>query len=454
MIAKETELGLINAELNDIFESSFDEIFVTDQYGVVIRVNSVCESNYHMRADEIVGQHVEDLQKKGIFYPSATLQVIKTKRSIELLQHTKYGRYLHVQARPVFDSEGNLKRVISYSRDLTELKRLSQKIDEIEKELQVYKKGAKEPLPIEGFITKSTSMQNILTLVQKIAKVDSTVLILGETGVGKSKIVRKLHELSDRSDRPLNEVNCAALPDHLVESELFGYTAGSFTGALRGGKKGLIEASDKGILFLDEVAELPLHIQGKLLQVLQEKKIRPIGSESAIPIDVRFVAATNRDLEKMVEEGTFRKDLFYRLNVIPIHIPPLRERKEDILPLVYHFINYFSGLYDRNVKFSPKVLETLLDYKWEGNIRELENMIERLVVTADEVVTLNDLPCCMKQNSIVSMERSLHEILEEVEKTVVLDAYEKYQSSYKVAEKLGISQSAATRKIRKFLGEK
>jgi PAS domain S-box-containing protein len=452
MIARETELELINAELNDIFESSFDEIFVTDQHGVVIRVNSICEKNYRMSAEEIIGQHVEDLQKKGIFYPSATLQVIETKRPVELLQHTKYGRYLHVQARPVFDIEGNLKRVISYSRDLTELNRLSQKINEIEKELQVYKKEAREPVPIEGFITKSESMQNILTFVQKIAKVDSTVLILGETGVGKSKIVQKLHQLSDRSSQPLNEINCAALPDHLVESELFGYKAGSFTGALRGGKKGLIEASDKGILFLDEVAELPLHIQGKLLQVLQEKKIRPIGSEFTIPIDVRFIAATNKDLKKMVEEGTFRKDLFYRLNVIPIHIPPLRERKEDILPLVYHFIEYFNGLYNRDIKFSPKVLEAFLDYKWEGNIRELENMIERLVVTTDEVVTLKELPSYMKQNRVVSAGRSLPEILEEVERTVVLDAYEKYQSSYKVAEELGISQSAATRKIRKFLG--
>lgn len=440
-------------DLKDVFEYAFDEIFVTDEQGIVVRVNSTCERHYQLAAEELVGKHVKELQKDGIFYPSATLEVIEKKRPIELVQTTKSGEYLHVRTRPVFDGEGNLRRVISYSRDLTELYQLRQKVEEMDNQLKTYKKELRETYEHEGLIFKSLAMQKIVDTIKKVSVVDSTVLVLGETGVGKSRLVRHLHEVSHRKHESFYEINCAALPTNLIESELFGYSGGSFTGANREGKKGLLESAHKGTLFLDEIGEMPLEIQAKLLQVLQEKTFRPIGGRELKKVDVRIVAATNRDLSEMVKQGTFRKDLYYRLNVIPIAIPPLRERTEDILPLIYHYLQHFNKKYGRDVKLAPSTLQMFVGYPWEGNNREIENVIERIVITVDDVVTVEDLPLSMQEAAVEQSGQSLYKMLEEVERNIILKAYKTYGSSYKVAEFLQISQSAATRKIKKFIEE-
>lgn len=440
-------------DLKDVFEYAFDEIFVTDEQGIVVRVNSTCERHYQLAAEELVGKHVKELQKDGIFYPSATLEVIEKKRPIELVQTTKSGEYLHVRTRPVFDDEGNLRRVISYSRDLTELYQLRQKVEEMDNQLKTYKKELRETYEHEGLIFKSLAMQKIVDTIKKVSVVDSTVLVLGETGVGKSRLVRHLHEVSHRKHESFYEINCAALPTNLIESELFGYSGGSFTGANRQGKKGLLESAHKGTLFLDEIGEMPLEIQAKLLQVLQEKTFRPIGGRELKKVDVRIVAATNRDLSEMVKQGTFRKDLYYRLNVIPIAIPPLRERTEDILPLIYHYLQHFNKKYGRDVKLAPSTLQMFVGYPWEGNNREIENVIERIVITVDDVVTVEDLPLSMQEAAVEQSGQSLYKMLEEVERNIILKAYKTYGSSYKVAEFLQISQSAATRKIKKFIEE-
>lgn len=440
-------------DLKDVFEYAFDEIFVTDEQGIVVRVNSTCERHYQLAAEELVGKHVKELQKDGIFYPSATLEVIEKKRPIELVQTTKSGEYLHVRTRPVFDDEGNLRRVISYSRDLTELYQLRQKVEEMDNQLKTYKKELRETYEHEGLIFKSLAMQKIVDTIKKVSVVDSTVLVLGETGVGKSRLVRYLHEVSHRKHESFYEINCAALPTNLIESELFGYSGGSFTGANREGKKGLLESAHKGTLFLDEIGEMPLEIQAKLLQVLQEKTFRPIGGRELKKVDVRIVAATNRDLSEMVKQGTFRKDLYYRLNVIPIAIPPLRERTEDILPLIYHYLQHFNKKYGRDVKLAPGTLQMFVGYPWEGNNREIENVIERIVITVDDVVTVEDLPLSMQEAAVEHSGQSLYKMLEEVERNIILKAYKTYGSSYKVAEFLQISQSAATRKIKKFIEE-
>ncbi|WP_242273775.1 sigma-54-dependent Fis family transcriptional regulator [Bacillus cereus group sp. BfR-BA-01310] len=440
-------------DLQDVFEYAFDEIFVTDDKGIVVRVNSMCERHYQLSAKELVGKHVQELQKEGIFYPSATLEVIEKERPVELVQTTKLGEYLHVRTRPVFDEQGNLRRVISYSRDLTELYQLRKKVEEMDNQLKTYKKELRETYEHEGLIFKSIAMQKIVETIKKVSVVDSTVLILGETGVGKSRLVRHLHEVSHRKNESFYEINCAALPTNLIESELFGYSGGSFTGANREGKKGLLESAHKGTLFLDEIGEMPLEIQSKLLQVLQEKTFRPVGGRDLKKVDVRIVAATNRDLSEMVKEGTFRKDLYYRLNVIPISIPPLRERTEDILPLVYHYLHHFNKKYGRDVKLAPSTLQMFVGYPWEGNNREIENVIERIVITADDFVTVEDLPLSMQEATVEQSGQSLYRMLEEVERNIILKAYKTYGSSYKVAEFLQISQSAATRKIKKFIEE-
>ncbi|MBJ8007121.1 MULTISPECIES: sigma 54-interacting transcriptional regulator [Bacillus cereus group] len=440
-------------DLQDVFEYAFDEIFVTDDKGIVVRVNSMCERHYQLSAKELVGKHVQELQKEGIFYPSATLEVIEKKRPVELVQTTKSGEYLHVRTRPVFDDEGNLRRVISYSRDLTELYQLRQKVEEMDNQLKTYKKELRETYEHEGLIFKSIAMQKIIETIKKVSVVDSTVLVLGETGVGKSRLVRHLHEVSHRKNESFYEINCAALPTNLIESELFGYSGGSFTGANREGKKGLLESAHKGTLFLDEIGEMPLEIQAKLLQVLQEKTFRPIGGRELKKVDVRIVAATNRDLSMMVKQGTFRKDLYYRLNVIPISIPPLRDRTEDILPLIYHYLQHFNKKYGRDVKLAPSTLQMFVGYPWEGNNREIENVIERIVITADDFITVEDLPLSMQETTVEQSGQSLYRMLEEVERNIILKAYKTYGSSYKVAEFLQISQSAATRKIKKFIEE-
>ncbi|MFJ8416455.1 sigma-54 interaction domain-containing protein [Bacillus paramycoides] len=440
-------------DLQDVFEYAFDEIFVTDDKGIVVRVNSMCERHYQLSAKELVGKHVQELQKEGIFYPSATLEVIEKERPVELVQTTKSGEYLHVRTRPVFDEQGNLRRVISYSRDLTELYQLRKKVEEMDNQLKTYKKELRETYEHEGLIFKSIAMQKIVETIKKVSVVDSTVLVLGETGVGKSRLVRHLHEVSHRKNESFYEINCAALPTNLIESELFGYSGGSFTGANREGKKGLLESAHKGTLFLDEIGEMPLEIQSKLLQVLQEKTFRPVGGRDLKKVDVRIVAATNRDLREMVKEGTFRKDLYYRLNVIPISIPPLRERTEDILPLVYHYLHHFNKKYGRDVKLAPSTLQMFVGYPWEGNNREIENVIERIVITADDFVTVEDLPLSMQEATVEQSGQSLYRMLEEVERNIILKAYKTYGSSYKVAEFLQISQSAATRKIKKFIEE-
>ncbi|AZU62553.1 sigma-54 interaction domain-containing protein [Neobacillus mesonae] len=446
------EINLEISELEDIFEGSFDEIMVVNKNGIVKKVNSVCEINYHLPIEEIIGKHVEELEQNGVFSPSASLQVIEKKVPIELLQKTRYGRYLHVRARPLFNNKGNLTKVVCYSRDLTELINLRKKLEEIEEQLETYHNELNEPVEFHGVISKSSEMQKVLKIVKKIAKVDTTVLILGETGVGKSKIVQHIHKLSGRGNQVLNEINCAALPEQLIESELFGYEGGSFTGAFKSGKEGLIAASRKGTLFLDEIGELPLHLQGKLLQVLQEKKVRPVGGKSYIEVDVRIIAATNRDLEEMVEQGKFRKDLYYRLNIIPIYIPPLKERRDDILPLAYHFLDRFNNEYQSEVRFSPKVLEAFLNYSWNGNIRELENLIERLVIISDDVITIKDLPYNLREYQNKRNNKMLNEIIEDLEKAVITESYKQYNSTYKVAKELGISQSSVQRKIKKYLG--
>lgn len=445
------QVEMQNKELEAILNASFDEIFVTDARGYVTRVNAACEKYYQIPAKDLVGKHVKELEKMGVFYPSATPHVMQSRQPVEMFQRTQKGRYLLVRTRPLFDQDGQLYRIVSFSRDLTDVIQLNERIKELEGQLEQYKKELDDRIELNGIIANSQKMRDVLHLVNKVARVGSTVLLTGETGVGKTVIARAIHDLSERRDGPFNYVNCGSLPDSLIESELFGYEPGSFTGAAPHGRQGLIEKTQGGTFFLDEIDALSLSMQAKLLHVLQEKHIRPIGSSAYVKVDVRFVAASNKKLEQLVEDGAFREDLYYRLNVVPIEIPPLRERKEDIIPLAYHFLDYFNRQYERNVQFSPQLLSAFLDYPWKGNVREVSNVVERLVVTADsDEVTYRDLPPFLKKPSAEGR-GTLKEMLEAAEKEIIVEAYAKYPSSYQLAEALGISQSSAMRKIRKYV---
>lgn len=311
----------------------------------------------------------------------------------------------------------------------------------------------------EHFIFKSETMSNVMNIVRKVSLVDSTVLLLGETGVGKSLIARKLHKYSNRSEKPFVEINCSTIPEALIEAELFGYTPGSFTGGIREGKKGVFESAIGGTVFLDEVGEVPLHLQPKLLEVLQENHIRPIGSIESIPVNVRIVAATNRDLEKMVHQKLFREDLFYRLNVVPINIPSLRERVDDLELLITRFLDKFNEKHKTNKSLTPKLLSAFYNYSWPGNIRELKNMIERLIVTTENnSITLKNLPKTFLKadtnedvinNEFIPLKKSI----EKFEREIIIKAYNHHKTTYKTAEVLRMSQSSIAKKIKKYRDE-
>ena len=418
-----------------------------------------------MSAKELVGKNAEDLAQNGLYSPSTYPIIKERKERVSMIQRTKSGRTVHVIGNPVFDEQGEIEIIIFTSRDLTEIRELRDKIERTESLLESYQEELTQLRKFQNkeeddLISVSPNMRKIVRMIDKIAKVDSTILVTGKSGVGKGVIVEKIHNKSPRKNKPMIHVNCGAIPETLIESELFGYEPGTFTGAQKQGKKGLFEEADGGTLFLDEIGEMPLNLQVKLLKTLQENTIQRIGGTKAIDIDVRIIAATNRDLEKMVEEGTFREDLYYRLNVIPIHIPPLRKRQEDIPYFIDHFLNKFNVKYQSNTILSLEVENALCQYDWPGNVREIENLIERLVVMADDKeVQVKDLPQKISRFGIDRSHYFVHlydictlkQAQEEVEEQLIKRAYEKYKSSYKVGEVLGINQSTAFRKIEKYI---
>ncbi len=450
-------------ELEAIFNSSYDEIFVVDGKGTVIRVNSTSESYYGVKAGEITGQSVFDLERRGFFKPSVTRLVLEEKRRVTIVQKTKRGKELIVTGNPVFNDSGEIVRIVVNSRDITELTSLRQKLSETEKLAESYRsqilKLQREKIKNSDIIALSPQMKQLMELLVKIAQVDSTVLITGESGVGKGVVAARIHQLSNRRDGPFISINCGAIPDNLLESELFGYDPGAFTGAKKEGKKGLIQLGHGGTVFLDEVADLPLSLQVKLLHVIHHKSLMPVGGNRQVMVDVRFLAATNRDIEQMVKDGRFREDLFYRLNVIPINIQPLRYRTEDIIPLVEHFLGIFNTKYDMCKRFSPETLGLLRHHNWPGNVREVENIVERLVVTAespeiqpvhlpDYIVSSDD---GRKDQIYVLNLCPLDEAVRQVERQLILKAYERFNNTYHMADALKVNQSTVVRKMKKYL---
>lgn len=310
-------------------------------------------------------------------------------------------------------------------------------------------------VPNQTNANRSSKMQKIMQIIDKISNVDSTVLLLGETGVGKTWLAKYIHKNSSRNEEPFVSINCSTLPDSLIESELFGYEAGTFTGGNKKGKEGLLNTANNGIVFLDEIGELPLATQSKLLEVLQDGTFRKIGGSKNIKVNIRVIAATNRDLDKMVQEKEFREDLYYRLYVVPLVIPALRERLEEIPFLANEFLQIFNGRYQQAMEFNQTIMQELLTYSWPGNIRELENTIERYVVTQ----TFPNLLSTKKDEVSKQTSRralgypSLKEAKRKFEKQLITEAYEELGTTYKVAEALGVNQSTIAKKVKQYRKE-
>lgn len=456
------EITELKEELETIIQSSYDGLVVTNGEGKILKTNEAWRkmTNFYTRDKQ---ESVQELEDKNIIFPSATLLALREKRRISFMQKNKDEKTFLSTATPIFDFEGNIKRVVTNIRDINELNKLKNQLEEAKKLEKYHQNDNKEKDKIKfdtnNLVVNSPEFGEVLQLASNVAGVDSTVLILGESGVGKEVIAKFIQNLSDRKDKPFIKINCGAIPENLIESELFGYETGAFTGARSQGKSGLIELAHEGTLFLDEIGELPINLQVKLLRVLQERKILRIGGIKEKEVDIRIIAATNKDLHKMTMEGKFRLDLYYRLNVVPIEIPPLRKRKADIIPLAYHFIDYFNNKYGCNKDITSATQDVLIEYSWPGNIRELENIIERLVVTTTKVIIdEKDLPLflfkdedVLCQGIMVDNIIPLKEAVNMVEKKLIHEAFKKYSTTYEMAEALGINQSTVVRKIQKHI---
>lgn len=438
---------------------SYEGILLADAEGRIFYATDAVERITGFSNLEIIGRTPEEMKAQGLIL-SQSLKVLK-KNPLTIVQKLRTGREVFTTSRPVVDKQGKTICYISNFRDIAELTQLHQEhhlqrdIDYTE--LQELRSRV---LAIDSVINNSSLMKRVIEKAWKVAQTCATVLIIGESGVGKEVIAKIIHNLSSRANQPYIQINCGAIPDSLMEAELFGYEKGSFTGAERS-KAGLLEVANEGTVLLDEIGEIPLHLQVKLLRVIQTNEFYRVGGTNPRKLNVRFLAATNRDLKKMVEIGEFREDLYYRLHVVPIEIPPLRERKEDIIPLACYFLDKNNQKYGTRKKFDPETSQLMERYDWPGNVRQLENTIERAVIMTEgnsilpsvlpeevlqkirpDLLPLSSLP----QESVISLKK-LREI---TEKEMISRALQQYGSIRTASKYLEVDHSTLVKKIQKY----
>ncbi len=449
--------------LNAIIESSFDGLWICNAEGRVLKINPASEKINDISSEQVVGKNVKDLVEEGFFDKSVTLEVIKTKKRISILQKANNGKNLLVTGNPIF-VDNVLTYIVVNDRDITELIHLKEELEESREMSKKYQQKLQEVLykeveGKEGFVFCSKEMKKSYEMVRKVSEVGVTVFLQGESGVGKSRIARLIHEYSDRRKGPFIHVNCGAIPATLLESELFGYVKGAFTGAKREGKPGMFEMADKGTLFLDEITEMPQDLQVKLLHFLDSEKVKRVGDTVTRKIDVRIVVASNRDIHALVKKRQFREDLFFRINIVPIEIPPLRKRREDIPLLLSYFLERYNVQYGKSLSLDREVADLLCQYSFPGNIRELSNLVERLVVLAHEaVIHKEDIPRQVIENVIMSpsvsdknflFQFSLKQAMEKAEREFLENARKICKTQVELADFLGVSQPTVARKIQK-----
>lgn len=442
-------------ELKLIVELTCDQVTIFDENGILTKVYKNCDGYFGVSESELIGKSSYELEKIGVFSQSVTSLVLKEKKKVSIIQSTGGGKRLMVTGTPIWNDSGQLTRVINISRDVTQVENLNYQLLEMEKILEWYRDELRKRQTIKDTVVVGSSeeIQKITYLIQKVASTDITILLLGETGVGKSFFAKLIHQLSRQRDKNFIHVNCNAIPEALFESELFGYAEGAFTGAAKSGRKGLLELAQNGTIFLDEIGDLPLPIQIKLLNVLQEKSFYKIGSSVPVELKARIITATNKDLLKLVKEGKFREDLYYRLNVLPIQIPSLRSRSMDIQIIAKFFLDKFNTKYNAQKQLSSDAFLILGRYSWPGNIRELENLMERLVITSDSpTITAGDVVNILQveENALLDATDTmpLKKAVEIFEKQLIRKALEKYKSTRKAAKALDIAQSTIVKKMK------
>lgn len=448
------------AALMSILESSFDGIYITDGDANTILINSSYEVISGLTRDEVMGKNMRELEQTGVISRSASLLALQSREPVTIEQEFRTGRRTIVTSTPIFDSKNTIVMVVTNVRDVSELYILREELarnceinQRYQSEIEIIRK---QILGNVDLVAKDKKMIDLLRMVNRAAQLDTAVLLLGETGVGKECVAAHIHRNSRRCHEQFIKVNCAAISENLIESELFGYERGAFTDARKEGKMGLFEVADEGTLFLDEIGEVPCTIQVKLLRVLQEQEVRRIGADKPIRVNVRILAATNRNLEAMVADGTFREDLYYRLNVFPVTIPPLRERREDIPVLAQHMLDFFNKKYSKNKAFSQTALARLREYRWPGNVRELKNIVERAFIMSEEThISAADLPLDTPRTSQPGSTENgqpldLKAILEKTEFEYLNQAYEQYHNVRAAARSLQMDPATYIRKRKKY----
>lgn len=460
----------INLELEGIIASSHDGVIITDGEGNVIKINKSLLRVTDLPEECFLGKKIDSLQEEGHFsYEPIAKRARIEKKIITGLQRVNTGKEVMVTSTPVIDEAGKVIRVVTNVKDMSDIIDLQEQLKqslEVSGHLRTeFNKLLEDELRSNELITRNHKMLNIVELIRRVADSNATVMLQGESGVGKEVFAKLVHAWSKKEGAFL-KINCSALPGHLLESEIFGYAKGAFTGANNMGKPGLFELADEGTLFLDEVEDLPLELQGKFLRVLQDGEFIRLGGTNVIKVNVRIIAASNKDLTAMVEENKFRQDLYYRLNVVPVVIPPLRERVEDIPLLAEYFLSQLNEEYNTRKVIAPQLLKSFINHHWPGNVRELKNIIERLVlISSGDVLSENEFMESMYgrtenkhiENSKRQFAREddedippLKQAMEEREKELILRAFKKYKNSRRTGEILGISHTAVLRKLKKY----
>lgn len=454
----------MEAKYFEQFLDAFKEaVCITDSHGVVLHINAKYSRLTGIEKKDIVGKDLKELVDGGHFDVVLNPIIVQGKVETTRIQNLMGGKKLVLDGHPIFDDQGEVACVVTFIYDITTLEELKEQVIAQRELLETFKKlqsvdaGEQRVCPL---VVHSEAMRRAIGQIGMLAETDATVLLLGETGVGKDVFARRLHASSPRADKPFIKADCGSIPENLVETELFGYAPGTFSGGIKQGKVGLIEAASSGTLFLDEIGELPLAMQSRLLRLLQDWEIKRVGSTTPTKIDVRVIAATNRDLEEEVAAGRFRSDLYYRLKVAVIHIPPLHKRKADILPLAQCFLEFYNARYKRSCKLSQAAGQALAEYQWPGNVRELENLIHGLVITsANDLIDVRDLPIKRSSAPPVHIEsteaadldiagKSYKDIMRDLENQVLLAGLKQYGSLQEMAKHFQLDRTTVFRKVR------
>ena len=443
----------LDKNLQRVIDAFNDGVYITDGHGITITVNKAYERITGLSRHYLIGKHMSEIVKAGFISRSVSLEVLKGLDVVTIVQTIGNDHQIFVSGTPMFDDNGHIEYVVTTVRDITELlkaKRAEEQLEQIFKIREHYGTSVQSVNNQESFII-SRNTKACYDLAKKVAISSAKIVIQGETGTGKTLLASTIHQYSKVCNGPFIELNCAAMPESLLEAELFGYVAGAFTGALNKGKTGLLEAANNGTLFLDEIGDLPLSLQAKLLKVISEQRFIPVGGTEFKNTNFRLISATHHDLKKRVEAQLFREDLFYRLNVVPIKLPPLRERADEIGPLLEHYIQYFNEKYELDCRWHSDVLMCLSLYSWPGNIRELINLTERLVVVANEpLINLEQLPLELIKQDDNSACHSLKSQVEALEQDLISKAIEKCVTTRAAANFLGIDQSTLVKKKKRW----